>query len=169
LVKNMAVPADIEQSMLSASKIMVNILAESLINQGLEDITVPKFRILDMVYNGISNPVEIARMLDVSPPAISGMLEILESGGFLKRVIDASDRRKIEVSLSAKGLSAVEKVNDYRVAYLKRVLRSMGSNQAEQLKESLEAFNNGYAEMKSKKVEALAGRDINRMESKKHS
>lgn len=166
-MKSIAVPTDIEQSVLSASKIMVNILAESLINQGLEDITVPKFRILDMVYNGISNPVEIARMLDVSPPAISGMLEKLESGGFLKRVIDVSDRRRIEVSLSAKGLSAVEKVNDYRVAYLKRILKNMGSAQTGQLRESLEAFNESYAEMKSKKVEALAGRDIRRMESKK--
>jgi DNA-binding MarR family transcriptional regulator len=145
--------ADIEQNVLSASKIMVNILAESLISQGLEDITVPKFRILDMVYNGISNPAEIARMLDVSPPAISGMLEKLETIGFLERVIDPEDRRRIEVSLTEKGSSAVERVNDYRAAYLKKILRRMGPDQAERLRESLEAFSESYSQLKSKGAE----------------
>jgi DNA-binding MarR family transcriptional regulator len=163
----MTAPADIEQRILFASKTMVNILVQSLISQGLEDVTITKFRILDMVYNDVSNPVEIARMLDVSPPAISGMLDKLESGGFLKRVIDANDRRKIEVSLSKKGLAAVEKVNDYRLAYLKKILKNMGSDQAEQLRESLEAFSDSYAETTSKNVEALNGHDIGRTESKK--
>jgi DNA-binding MarR family transcriptional regulator len=130
-------PSEIEQSILLASKIMVNILAESLIHERVEDITVPQFRILDMVYNGTTTPIEIARMLDVSPPSISELVEKLENKGLLTRLINPADRRKIELALSETGLTTVEKVNDYRSAYLQRILKKMGREPAMQLRESL--------------------------------
>lgn len=159
-------PSEIENSILLASKIMVNILAESLIRAGDKDITVPQFRILDMVYNGTTTPAEIARMLDVSPPSISELLEKLENKRLLTRLINTADRRKIELALSDIGLTTVEKVNDYRAAYLQRILKKMGPEQGMQLRESLANFNLSYAKLKSKAVDTLADQDIKRLDSR---
>jgi DNA-binding MarR family transcriptional regulator len=168
-MKKSKTPSEIEHSILLASKIMVNILAESLIRAGDKDITVPQFRILDMVYNGTTTPAEIARMLDVSPPSISEMLEKLENKGLLTRLINTADRRKIELTLSEIGLTTVENVNDYRAAYLQRILNRMGRETAMQLKESLAGFNQSYAKLKSKAVDTLADRDIQRFDTKQRA
>jgi DNA-binding MarR family transcriptional regulator len=158
--------SEIEHSILVASRIMVNILAESLVHEKAEEITVPQFRILDMVYNGTTTPAEIARMLDVSPPSISELLEKLENKGLLSRLMSDSDRRKIEIALSEKGLAVVEKVNDYRSSFLQRILKKMGHQPAMQLRKSLADFNTSYAELKSGQVDDLARQDIKRLAEK---
>jgi len=158
---------EIEHSVLAASKIMVNILAESLFHEGHEDVTVAQFRILDMIYNGTDTPMDIAKMLDVSPPAITVLLEKLEGKELLTRLINTDDRRKVALVLTPDGIDLVENVNDYRVKYLQKVLKQMGLDRTTQLQESLEAFNLGYSKLKSKSVETFAGRDVKRMDAKK--
>lgn len=155
--------SEIDKNILLASKIMVNILAESLVHEGIDDITVPQFRILDMVYNDACSPVEIARMLSVSPPSISELLEKLENKGLLTRLPNTADRRKVELVLSESGLDTVEKVNDFRASCLRKILKKMGDGSAAQLQESLAEFNANYATLKNSRVEAFAERDIRRM------
>ena len=157
---------DIEHSILAASKIMVNILAESLIHEGQENVTVAQFRILDMIYNGTDTPTEIAKMLDVSLPAITGLLEKLEGKGFLTRLTNTDDRRRVALILTSDGIDLVENANDYRAKYLQKVLKKMGRDRATQLQESLAAFNLGYSNLKSKTVDSFAGRDIKRLDSR---
>ena len=158
---------EIEHSVLAASKIMVNILAESLFHEGHEDVTVAQFRILDMIYNGTDTPMDIAKMLDVSPPAITVLLEKLEGKGLLTRLTNTDDRRRVVLILTPDGIDLVENVNDYRVKYLQKVLKQMGLDRVTQLQESLEAFNLGYSKLKSKSVETFAGRDVKRLDAKK--
>lgn len=157
---------DIEHNILAASKIMVNILAESLIHEGYENVTVAQFRILDMIYNGTDTPIDLAKMLDVSQPAITVLLEKLEGKGLLTRLINTDDRRRVAIVLTPDGIDLVEKVNDYRAKYLQKVLRKMGRDRSAQLQESLGAFNLGYSQLKSKALEAFAGHDIKRLENK---
>ena len=157
---------DIEHSILSASKIMVNILAESLIHGGYENVTVAQFRILDMVYNGTDTPIDIAKMLDVSQPAITGILEKLEGKGLLTRLTNTDDRRRVALLLTPAGIDLVENVNDYRAKYLQKVLKKMGRERTAQLQESVAAFNLGYSQLKSQAVDAFAGRDIKRLGTK---
>ena len=157
---------DIEHSILAASKIMVNILAESLIHGGYENVTVAQFRILDMIYNGTDSPIDIAKMLDVSQPAITVMLEKLEGKGLLTRLMNTDDRRRVALVLTPDGIDLVERVNDYRAKYLQKVMRKMGRDGAAQLQESLAAFNLGYSQLKSQAVDAFAGRDIKRLGTK---
>ncbi len=59
---------ELEDKILSASKIMVNILAESLMHENVQGLSAPQFRILDMVFHGVDKPADVAKMLDVSPP-----------------------------------------------------------------------------------------------------
>jgi DNA-binding MarR family transcriptional regulator len=135
-----------------ASRIMVNILAESLMHVGEEQITVPQFRILDMIHNLTDKPTEIARMLDVSPPSISFLLEKLEEKGLIERNLSTSDRRRIELALTEKGIGLVRRVNTYRKKYLKKVLQHMDESSRSQLESSLASFTESYLWLKNNRV-----------------
>jgi len=76
---------ELEDKILCASRIMVNILAESLLHEKVHGLSAPQFRILDMISQGADKPAEIARMLDVTPSALTWTLEKLENMGLLVR------------------------------------------------------------------------------------
>lgn len=145
-----AVSMSIEEKVLTASKIMVNILAESLLHAGVQGLSAPQFRILDMVYHGIDKPADIARMLDVSPPSITWLLERLDNGGFIKREMSREDRRRIVLILTGMGKDVVERVNAHRMAQVNSVLRRMDKEKVRQLEESLSAFSDEYHRLKKK-------------------
>lgn len=138
----------IEESILTASRIMVNILAESLIVARVEHITVAQFRILDMIQNLTNKPSEIARMLAVSPPAISAMLERLEERKLVKRSASTSDRRRIVLELTGEGSALVNKVNANRKKVLDKVLRGMDKPSRYGLESSLLDFNRSFYALK---------------------
>ncbi len=138
----------IEENILAASRIMVNVLAEALMKESTEQITVPQFRILDMIQNYSNKPVEIARMLGVSPPAISFLLERLEGKGLIERNFSKADRRRVELQLTRKGAELVQRVNVRRKRYLRRVLHNIDETTRVQLENSLEAFNQSYFRLK---------------------
>lgn len=54
---------------------------------------------------------EIAATLGIHPSTLSGVLSRLESGGFLERVVDASDRRRarFKLTLSGRRIDALRK------------------------------------------------------------
>jgi DNA-binding MarR family transcriptional regulator len=155
-MKNRATQAKLEENLMSASRIMVNMLAESLMRVGEEQISVPQFRILDMINSLTDKPTEIARMLDVSPPAISFLLERLEEKGLIERNLGTADRRRIELVLTEKGIGLVRRVNAYRKKNLKKVLQPMDADSRSQLESSLAAFTESYLRLKDNRA---AGRD----------
>lgn len=146
------ITADIEERVLAASRIMVNILAESLMHEGADGLTVPQFRILDMIHNLTDKPSEIARMLDVSPPAITFLLERLEEKELVRRTFSTTDRRRIELELTTKGYDLVRRVNAFRKKYLNRILSGMDRAARSQLESSLQAFSRSYLALKEKKA-----------------
>lgn len=139
---------DLEDEILSASKIMVNILAESLMNAKVQGLSAPQFRILDMVYHGVDKPADVAKMLDVSPPAITWILEKLENMGFLERGHTKSDRRRTVLGLTSTGKDVVRRVNARRRNLLSKVLDGMEDKEVVQLEGALEAFSNSYMNLK---------------------
>jgi DNA-binding MarR family transcriptional regulator len=143
---------DLEDEILSASKIMVNILAESLMNEKVQGLSAPQFRILDMVYHGIDKPADVAKMLDVSPPAITWILEKLENMGFLERSHSKSDRRRIVLGLTSTGKDVVRRVNARRRNLLSKVLDGMEDKEVVQLEGALGAFSNSYMNLKEKQA-----------------
>jgi DNA-binding MarR family transcriptional regulator len=139
---------DLEDEILSASKIMVNILAESLMNEKVQGLSAPQFRILDMVYHGVDKPADVAKMLDVSPPAITWILEKLENMGFLERGHTKSDRRRTVLGLTSTGKDVVRRVNARRRNLLSKVLDGIEDKEVVQLEGALEAFSNSYMNLK---------------------
>lgn len=134
----------LEENILTASRIMVNILAESLLEEQAEHISVAQFRILDMVANLTDKPSEIARILGVSPAAISSLLEKLEWKGLLLRGFSRNDRRRVVLKLTDTGKGIVERVNSQRRKRLGKILRGMQPEERENLEHALVAFNRSY-------------------------
>lgn len=143
-----AVDQELGEKILFASKIMVNILAESLIGARVQGLSAPQYRILDMIYNGVDKPAELARMLDISPPAISWILTKLEEGGFIDRRHTKEDRRRVVLELTGMGKDVVRRVNARRRKLINAVLGRMDEQEIRQLETSLEAFTRSYLQMK---------------------
>ena len=141
---------ELEDKILSASKIMVNILAESLMHENVQGLSAPQFRILDMVFHGVDKPADVAKMLDVSPPALTWILEKLENMGFLERSHSDSDRRRVVLGLTSMGEDVVRRVNAHRRNLLVKVLGGMEAKEVAQLESALETFTNSYMNLKEK-------------------
>lgn len=143
-----ASPLDIEESVLLASKAMVNILAESLLQEGVQGLTAPQFRTLDMVHNGVNKPADVANMLGISPPALSWILDKLEKGDYLEREMSLKDRRRIIIKLTGTGRDVVQRVNANRRANIRKILKDMETGDIQQLEGGLGAFNKAYIRLK---------------------
>lgn len=139
---------EFEEKILFASKIMVNILAEALMSEKVQGLSAPQYRILDMIYNGVDKPAEVARMLDISPPALSWILSKLEDGGFIERHHTREDRRRVVLALTGMGKDVVRRVNAHRKKLIKDVLGRMDDSTIKQLETSLGAFAESYVQLK---------------------
>lgn len=148
-MKRAGMQAKLEEDIMTASRVMVNILAESLMRVGEEHITVPQFRALDMISTLTDKPTEIARMLNVSPPSVSFLLEKLEEKGLIERRFSTSDRRRTVLALTERGVEVVRRVNDHREKHLKRILENMDEESRSRLNRALEAFTESYFQLKS--------------------
>jgi len=140
---------ELEDKILCASRIMVNILAESLLHEKVHGLSVPQFRILDMISQGADKPAEIASMLDVTPSALTWTLEKLENMGLLVRGNSKSDRRRVVLMLTDPGVDVVHRVNAHRRDLLGRVLRGMDSSEVSRLESALGSFSDSYMSLKA--------------------
>jgi DNA-binding MarR family transcriptional regulator len=67
-------------------------------------LTVPQFRILVFLFKeGIATASALAEWQGVSLPAMSKMVSLLASKGFIARTADSSDRRSAQLKLTKKG------------------------------------------------------------------
>ena len=102
------------------------------------DVTPVQYGVMDCLWVKKKNsPKEIAEELRLENSTISGVLERMEKKGLIKRKVSKEDRRFVEIILTDKGndleepiLETVEEVN-------RIVLKDMGQQEQEALKESL--------------------------------
>ena len=74
-------------------------------------ITLPQFLLLDFLNaKGEAKMKDLARFMQVSTAAITGMVDRLVKYNYLKRIFDPGDRRIIKVGLTSKGAELVRKV-----------------------------------------------------------
>lgn len=132
------------EELLAMSRVMVNILAGSLVRADVPGISAPQFRILDMVYNGVDKPADCARMLDVTPPAVTSIIDKLVDKGFVERKSEPQDRRRVVLSLTPAGRRAVRRVNDRRAEVLNGILDNMRPADVQKFEISIRAFLEGY-------------------------
>ena len=78
-------------------------------------ITMPQFVALEILHReGQSRMTDLARLINVSTAAMTGIVDRLVRDGYVQRASDPDDRRIIKVDLTAKGSRAVKTIIDQR-------------------------------------------------------
>jgi DNA-binding MarR family transcriptional regulator len=75
-------------------------------NRGGQDLSLRQLAVLYLVREGAVFPSELARQLRISPAVVTGLLDRLEQRGYLTRLADAGDRRRLRLALTDTGLAA---------------------------------------------------------------
>src|SRR4051794_20898275 len=75
-------------------------------NRGGRDLSLRQLAVLYLIREGAAFPSELARQLRISPAVVTGLLDRLAQRGYVQRLADASDRRRLRLALTDAGLAA---------------------------------------------------------------
>lgn len=99
---------------------------------GFGKITIPQFMTLDILdfYKTIKMK-DIAKILNISLPATTGLVGRLHKIGMIKRIYDKKDRRVIYISLTPRGNQAVKKVRIDRKKMIENLFSKLTEKERE--------------------------------------
>ncbi|AHV99447.1 MarR family winged helix-turn-helix transcriptional regulator [Paenibacillus sabinae] len=80
---------------------------------------------------------EISRLLGLTPPTVTQLINSLEAKGMVVRQADANDRRAVRVSLTEQGGKAAERAKEHRTATLNKLVDFLGEEDSNKLAELL--------------------------------
>lgn len=127
--------------LVTASRALVAIAARSLA-QVEDQVTLPQYRALVILASRDRlRPVDLADALDVSPSTATRMCDRLVRKELVDRVHSDSDRREVELRLSAEGRALVSEVTTRRRRELRRVLARIPDDDQQRLIDALRIFN----------------------------
>jgi DNA-binding MarR family transcriptional regulator len=75
-------------------------------NRDGQDLSLRQLAVIYLIREGVVFPSELARQLRISPAVVTGLLDRLAQRGYVQRVADASDRRRLRLALTDAGLAA---------------------------------------------------------------
>ena len=77
------------------------------LERALHDMTLPQFRVLAIVASSSERASRIADRAAVSRPSLTGLLDGLESRGWVRRVDVSGDRRGVRLEVTPTGTTAL--------------------------------------------------------------
>jgi len=96
-------------------------------------ITLPQFVVLDMLNRqGESRMSDLARLINVSTAAMTGIVDRLVRDGYAKRMHDPGDRRIVKAALTAKGAKSVKDMIDHRKMLTARIFEMISQEEREE-------------------------------------
>ena len=96
-------------------------------------ITMPQFVVLEILHReGQSRMTDLARLINVSTAAMTGIVDRLVRDGYVARASDPDDRRIIKVGLTAKGDKAVKNIVDQRKQIFSRIFGVLSQEDREE-------------------------------------
>jgi DNA-binding MarR family transcriptional regulator len=108
-------------------------------------ITPFQYAILTVLNTGPSTLNDLAKTLIMQPPSLVPPVDQLEDLGLLKRQDDSQDRRKIQLSITAKGKSLLkQELFDDKDDKLNMAFRSLDPNKQKQLLNLLNELNEKF-------------------------
>ncbi|BCG61448.1 MarR family winged helix-turn-helix transcriptional regulator [Paenibacillus sp. URB8-2] len=80
---------------------------------------------------------EISRLLGLTPPTVTQLINSLEAKGMVARQADSSDRRVVRVNLTEQGGKAAERAKEHRTATLNKLVDFLGEEDSSRLADLL--------------------------------
>lgn len=105
------------------------------------DVTMSQAKCLYLVslHPGIGMSA-MAEQLGVGPSAISGLADRLVEHGYLERHEDPSDRRHLQLTLTAAGEVVVDRIRELNTEHFRRLLLGMDGSELEALRQGIAAL-----------------------------
>ena len=129
---------ELADSLLVASRALVGIAARSLADI---DVTLQQFRALVIVGSAARTTVsDLAAALGTHPTSVTRLCDRLVRKGLLRRMEAATDRREVDLLLTATGRRLVERVTARRRADLAAIAADMPPREADAAVAALRSF-----------------------------
>ena len=101
-----------------------------VLERSLDDMTLPQFRVLMLIASSPERANRLAERAAVSRPSLTGLLDGLETRGWVQRVTVEGDRRGVSLEVTKAGASALERAERAMTAELDEVLRAAGKHRS---------------------------------------
>jgi DNA-binding MarR family transcriptional regulator len=99
-----------------------------VLERALGDMTLPQFRVMALIASSPERANRLAERAAVSRPSLTGLLDGLESRGWVRRVDVEGDRRGVSLEVTRQGAAALKHAEQAMTRELEEVLRSTGSD-----------------------------------------
>ena len=124
---------------LVASRALIGVAARSLAEE--DDITPPQFRArVVLSYAAQTNAADLADVLDIHQSTTTRLCDRLVRKKLVQRTVDAADRRRVTISLTASGRRLVQRVTQRRERAIAAITARMTPVQRKQAVTALTAF-----------------------------
>ena len=136
---NDAVPPDQVETVVSATRVVGALIAESLATVD-PPVTMPQFRVLVLASEAPRNVTTIAEDLEVHPSNATRVCDRLVNAGLLDRRRATADRRQVVLSLTPAGERLVETAMSWRRGRVERAMARMTPEERSGLAAALARF-----------------------------
>lgn len=127
-------------AVLTASRTLVAVATRSL-GAAAEDITIAQYRALVVLASrGRQRLVDLAGALDVTPSTAGRMCDRLVRKSLIRRHRSRTDRRAVQLSITAAGREVVDQATARRRALLAQILNRLPAGQQSDIASALAAF-----------------------------
>jgi DNA-binding MarR family transcriptional regulator len=99
-------------------------MAGRVLERSLADMTLPQFRVLSVIASSPERANRLAEKAAMSRPSLTGLLDGLETRGWVQRVHVEEDRRGVSLEVTQSGAQALREAEQAMTAELERVLAS---------------------------------------------
>ncbi|UOQ89488.1 MarR family transcriptional regulator [Agromyces endophyticus] len=121
-------------------------------------LTPSRVRVLwDLAANGPSTQHELATRLEVSPRNVTGLVDALEAGGYVRRSPHPSDRRAIVVSLEASAQAFMATMQQEHAALTDELLAAVAPADRAALERGVTAIADRLRVLVAEAAEAVDG------------
>jgi DNA-binding MarR family transcriptional regulator len=134
-------PETIARELLDVIPMTMRSIRKEMRSRRGADLSVPEFRAMLFLQRAPGAAVyQAAEHLGLTPPTVSKMIDGLVERGLAQRVSAIEDRRRVELRLTAKGDSLVDKVRQETAAQFAERLAALPSPDRENLYAALQSL-----------------------------
>jgi DNA-binding MarR family transcriptional regulator len=120
------------------------------------ELTPAGYRMLAYLATGETAAKILAAKLAISRPTVTATLDWLEPRGYVRRIPAESDRRKVEITITAEGLRALEAADRLVVARLADVLSVVDPEELPVIIDSLETLWEALNSYRARGIDPIA-------------
>lgn len=135
-------PAASQNELADAIRLVTGRISRRLRQQSLGDLTLSQRSVLvTLERHGVMRMGELARIENVSPPSITGIVGRLEAKGLVNRVADPQDARSTRVEITSDAVDRLETTRRERSAFLADRIRRLSESELASLAAGIEILD----------------------------